>query len=104
MAAIDKKTKAIKGIPLQQYCRLQYEDKKVSILEKLKTKIECERCGFMVTKSHIKRHQKTNKCMGFGDILNRKKSPKENVSTDVNDKIESKPKVELDKIIVNIAK
>jgi len=40
-----------------------YQDNREKILENIKQKITCEICGFIGTKHHLKRHQKTKKCM-----------------------------------------
>jgi len=40
-----------------------YEENRIEILEKIKEKVNCEYCNFEITKSHLKRHQKTQKCI-----------------------------------------
>mgnify|MGYP003633147984 CR=1 FL=1 len=45
-----------------------YQNSKDKILEKNKIKIECEFCKSLVRKSHLKRHQKTLKCLKFQTI------------------------------------
>ena len=45
-----------------------YEKKKDKILEKRKEKIECEFCKSIITKDHLKRHQKSLKCLKFQTI------------------------------------
>jgi len=40
-----------------------YQDNRDNILEQQNQKITCEICGFIGTKHHLKRHQKTKKCM-----------------------------------------
>jgi len=49
--------------------RVKYQNNKTEILEKAKVKIKCEFCGFESTKSHLKRHQKTLKCMKFQEFI-----------------------------------
>ena len=40
-----------------------YQDNRDKILEQRKQKINCEICGFIGSIHHLKRHQKTTKCM-----------------------------------------
>ena len=42
-----------------------YEDNKNKILEKRKKKIICPICSVLTTKCHIKRHQRSKKCLQF---------------------------------------
>lgn len=41
------------------------EDNKQIIREKKREKVICNHCGCEITNSHLKRHQKTNKCINF---------------------------------------
>jgi len=42
-----------------------YEANKEIINEKKKEKVICDHCGCEITKTHLKRHQKSNKCINF---------------------------------------
>jgi len=44
-------------------CKKYYEDNKEIINEKSKEKVICDHCGCESTKSHLKRHQKSKKCL-----------------------------------------
>jgi len=40
-----------------------YQENRTEKLEKMKVKVNCEYCNCLSTKSHLKRHQKTQKCI-----------------------------------------
>jgi len=46
-----------------------YENNKEQILERLKQKVICEHCGFESRKNHLKRHQKSKKCLEKQNII-----------------------------------
>ena len=43
--------------------KAKYKKNKIQILEKIKEKVECEFCKSLITKPHLKRHQRTEKCL-----------------------------------------
>jgi len=46
-----------------------YQENREKILENINQKITCEICGFIGTKNHLKRHQKTKKCIEAKKII-----------------------------------
>jgi hypothetical protein len=54
---------------IKEHKKEYYQNNKTELLEQLKVKIKCEFCGFESTKSHLKRHQKTLKCMKFQEFV-----------------------------------
>tara|TARA_E500000318_G_scaffold445_1_gene533 strand:- start:13 stop:561 length:549 start_codon:yes stop_codon:yes gene_type:complete len=42
-----------------------FEDNKEKLIEKRKEKITCDKCGSIVNKSSLKRHQRTPKCINY---------------------------------------
>lgn len=46
-----------------------YQENREKILENINQKITCEICGFIGTKNHLKRHQKSKKCMDAKKII-----------------------------------
>ena len=47
-----------------------YKNNKTEINEIKKQKIECEYCKCIISKTHIKRHQKSLKCLKFQSLVN----------------------------------
>ncbi len=54
---------------IKEYKKEYHENNKDKINEKHKQKIECEYCKSIVTKCHLKRHQKTLKCLKFQSLI-----------------------------------
>ena len=49
----------------KQYYKQYYEDNKEKILKEQQEKVVCDKCGIIISKHHLKRHQKRNICINY---------------------------------------